>query len=137
MMATTFGDIFGNGGKPDTGSVPPVDPADLQSVWKMQSGFQALRPGEQMAISIDSYKLACGPGADVHAVFERVSLLRILQKQGVLSPWLRGGILDEAVFQVAATIFMSRMQLGIVYHKLPFDKQEFLKQIEKQAKNLI
>ena len=55
-------------------------------------------------LSAESYKQACKPGADVGAVFERVSHLSILQELGVLASWLNDGVPDDAVFHVVATI---------------------------------
>jgi len=133
-MATSLDNFWGNAA-PSGGSVPPVEPADLRSVWTMQSGFQALHPGQQIMISTESYKQACGAGADVRAVLERVSHLSILQELGVLSPWLRDGVLGYAVFDVVATIPMNRMQIGVVYQKPPFDVEEFIKQVEERIQS--
>jgi hypothetical protein len=133
-MATSL-DHFWGSGSPSGGSVPPVDPADLRSVWAMQSEIQARNPGQQIGISADAYQRACGPGADIRAVFERVSLLGLLQIAGMLSPLLGNGVPDDAVFDVAATIPMSRMQRGVVYNKPPFDVDEFIKQVEKRIQS--
>jgi hypothetical protein len=133
-MATSLDNFWGNAA-PSGGSVPPVEPADLRSVWTMQSGFQALHPGQQIMISAESYKQACGAGADVRAVLERVAHLSILQELGVLSPWLRDGVLGEAEFDVVATIPMNRMQIGVVYQKPPFDVEEFIKQVEERIQS--
>jgi hypothetical protein len=133
-MATSL-DHFWGSGSPSGGSVPPVDPADLRSVWTMQSEIQALHPGQQIAIPADAYQRACRPEADVRAVFERASLLGLLQIAGMLSPLLRDGIPDDAVFDVAATIPMSRMQRGVVYNKPPFDVDEFIKQVEQRTQS--
>ena len=134
-MATTSLDHFWGGDSPSGGSVPPVEPADLRSVWTMQSEMQALCPGEGIAISADVYKRACGPEANVRAVFERAAKLWMLQGVGVLAPWLQDGVPDDAVFDVAATIPMSRMQVGVVYNKPPFDVDEFIKQVEKRTQS--
>jgi hypothetical protein len=134
-MATNPVDDFWGSANQDSGSVPPVDPADLRSMWTMQSGVQALRPGEQIAIPANAYQRACGPEADVRAVYERVSHLWMLQEVGVLSTWLHDGVPDDAVFHVAATIPMSRMQIGVVYQKPPFDLEEFIKQVEKRTQS--
>ena len=58
-MATSFDNFWGSANQ-DSGSVPPVDPADIRSVWTMQSEMQALCPGEQIGIGADLYKKACG-----------------------------------------------------------------------------
>jgi hypothetical protein len=134
-MATNPVDDFWGSANQDSGSVPPVDPADLRSMWTMQSGVQALRPGEQIAIPANAYQRACGPEADVRAVYERVSHLWMLQEVGVLSTWLHDGVPDDAVFHVAATIPMSRMQIGVVYQKPPFDLEEFIKQVEQRIQS--
>lgn len=131
-MATNL-DHFWGSDTPSGGSVPPVDPADLRSVWKMQSDAQARNPGQQIGISADVYKRASE--ADVRAVYERVSHLWILEKVGVLASWLRDGVPDDAVFHIAAKIPMSRMQIGVVHQKPPFDLEEFIKQVEQRTQS--
>jgi hypothetical protein len=133
-MATSFDNFWGSA-SPSGGSVPSVEPADLRNMWSMQNGVQALRPGEQIMISAESYKQACGPEADVRAVYERVSHLWMLQEGGVLAAWLHDGVPDDAVFHVAATIPMSRLQIGVVYKKPPFDVGEFIKQVEERTQS--
>jgi len=134
-MATNPVDHFWGSENQDSGSVPPVDPADLRSVWTMQREVQASNPGQQIGISADVYKRACGPAADVRAVYVRVSQLWMLQEVGVLAPWLRDGVPDDAVFHVAATIPMNRMQIGVVYEQPPFDVDEFMKQVEERIQS--
>jgi len=134
-MATNFEnfDLFGDGAEGATGPVPSVDAADLKSVWAMQNELQASVPGKQIEIGGEFYRRACSTGADVRSVFTRVSQLRVLQMLGMLAPWTHGDALDDAVFKVAATLPMTRMQPGIVYDGLPFDLQEFLNQVAKQV----
>jgi hypothetical protein len=57
----------------------------------------------------------------------------MLQEVGVLATWLHDGVPDDAVFHVAATIPMSRMQIGVAYQQPPFDLEEFIKQIEERT----
>jgi hypothetical protein len=104
-------------------------------MWSMQNGVQVMHPGQQIAIPADAYQRACGPDADVRAVFERASLLGLLQIGGMLSPWLHDDVLDDAVFHVAAKIPMRRMPRGVVYNKPPFDVEEFIKQVEKRIQS--
>jgi len=134
-MATNPVDNFWGSENQDSGSVPPVDPDDLRSVWTMQSEIQPLRPGEQIGISADLYQRACGPEADVRAVFVRVAQLWMLKEVGMPESWLRDGVPDDAVFQVAAKIPMSRMQIGVVYKKPPFDPEDFIKQVEERIQS--
>jgi len=43
--------------------------------------------------------------------------------------WTHDGELDDAVFQIAATFPMEKMRTGVVREGLPFDVEEFVKQI--------
>jgi hypothetical protein len=135
-LATTF-DIFGDGPISENNPVAAVAPADLKSVWAMQDDVQARSPGHQFAISAGLWKSACSPGADVGAVFFRVSMLRILQKLsgsgGLISPWLHDGKPDDAVFKVVATVPMTGLQLGTPRQGLPFDAEELIKLIKKES----
>lgn len=107
------------------GPIPPVDPADLRSVWEMQRELQAHSPGGGgVILDVEMYKSACSPGADVGSVWFRTSLI------GMLRPWIREGAVDDAVFKVAATFPMNGMAVGVPRQGLPFDVQEFLRQIE-------
>jgi hypothetical protein len=113
------------------GLIPAVDPADLRGVWKMQREVQARASGGHAAISAEFYKGACSPGANIGAVWFRVSMLGLLEMIGMLAPWIQEGVLAEAVFQVAATFPMKGMAVGLPQQGLPFDVQEFLSQVAK------
>lgn len=85
------------------------------------------------ATSIHLFEQVCSPGADVQAVWYRLSMLQMLPGPlGVLSPWLRDGEPVDAVFKVAATFPMERMSVGVPQQELPFDVKGFLAEIEKQ-----
>jgi len=121
--------------------VAAVAPSDLESVWAMQDEMQARSPGEQVAISINSWKNACSSEADVEAdveaVFLRVSMLRMLQmlsgSGGLISPWLHDGKPDDAVFNVVATIPMAGMQIGKPFQGFPFDAEELISLIKEES----
>ena len=83
-------------------------------------------------ISAESYKQACGPEADVRAVCERVSHLWMCEKWECLLLGYTMVSQMNAVFHVAATTPMSRMQVGIAYKKQPFDVGEFIKRVEER-----
>lgn len=119
------------GGDSQSSTVPSVDPTDIRSVWTMQKKNQALFPGEQIMMPAEAYKQACQDGADVQAVLERVAQIGILRIAGALEAWLQDGMPNDAVFEVAATIPMSRMQVGVVYNKMPFDVEEFVKRVQR------
>jgi len=107
--------------------VPAVNPDDLRNVWKMTRDIQA-RNG---ATASSLYESMCSPGADVMDVWYRASMLGMLQMlpEAPLKPWTHNGGLDDRVFQVAATIPMKKMRVGVVHAGPPFDVQEFVKQI--------
>jgi hypothetical protein len=111
------------------GPIPPVDPADLRSLWEMQREVQARTAGQHTAISAEIYKRACSPGANVGAVWFRASLIGMLEMLGVLRPWIHEGVVADAVFKVAATFPMNGMAIGVPRQGLPFDMQELISQI--------
>lgn len=111
------------------GPIPPVDPADLRSVWEMQREVQARTAGQHTTISAEIYKRACSPGANVGAVWFRASLIGMLEMLGVLRPWIHEGVVADAVFKVAATFPMNGMAIGVPQQGLPFDVQELISQI--------
>jgi hypothetical protein len=118
------------------GPVAPVDPADLRSVWEMQHNAQRnapnLAPNQTAAISSGLYQQACSPGADVAAVWYRVSMLQLLAgPSGLLTPWLHDDELPDAVFNLAATFPMRKLSFGEANQGFPFDAQEFIKQLER------
>jgi hypothetical protein len=67
---------------------------------------------------------ACGPGANVFAVWARSALLEMLVHQGLLTPWERGTQLDDAVFDVAATFPIPGVDR--------FDPDAFLQRLSNQ-----
>jgi hypothetical protein len=91
--------------------VPVVDPADLKIVWALQNKIQKEHPREQVAIDVRS---SCSPGADVLAIWFRLSQLFTLRMFGDSTdksfPWLKDGKPDDAVFKVLATIPLTGMQ---------------------------
>ncbi len=114
------------------GDVAAVDPADLKAVCGFMREAQARAPaGQQTSIDGRAFGNVCSPGADAMAVWYRASMLGLLQMmQGdLLMPWLHNGELDDAVIQVAATFPMKNMGVGVVHDGLPFDVEEFVKQI--------
>ncbi len=60
-------------------------------------------------------------------------LLQILPGEP-LTPWTHNGELDDAVFQVAATFPLKKMEVGVVHEGPPFDVEEFFKQVGARAK---
>jgi hypothetical protein len=52
---------------------------------------------------------------------------------GLISPWLHHGEPDDAVFKVVATFPLIRMQTGVRRGELPFDVEELISRIRKEA----
>jgi len=116
----TISDIFGDEPISENKPVAAVVPADLKSVWAILVDADAARrarfPVQQVQIPLDLCKSACSAGADIRAVFFRVSQLWILKilSEGALglgpgdliNPWLNDGKPDDAVFKVVATLPM-------------------------------
>jgi len=128
-MTTNFSDPPVNPLGNLEGPIPPVDPADLRNVWQMQREVQARPPGEHIGSAIELYKDACSPGANVGAVWFRASLLGILEMLGILKPWIHEGVMSDAVFKVAAVFPVKSMPVGVPQQELPFDVEEFMKQV--------
>jgi hypothetical protein len=61
-------------------------------------------------------------------------MLGVLQmfSESPLTQWTHDGDLDDAVFEVAATFPMKKMQAGIVHDGPPFEVDEFVKRIGAQ-----
>src|ERR1700719_906877 len=120
------------------GDVAAVDPADLKAVCGFMRNMK-VRAGQHTAISSSLYESVCSPGADVDAVWYRASMLGLLEMlpqmfpESPLTPWTHNGLLDDAVFQVAATFPMKNMEVGVVHDGPPFDVEEFLKQIGERT----
>jgi hypothetical protein len=120
------------------GDVPAVDPADLKAVRAFSREVQVATGSQAAAVDIELYRRACSPGADVEAVWYRASMLGLLETlpnvapqipEFPLTPWMHNGELDDAVIQVAATFPMKRIGVGVGHDGLPFDVEEFVKQI--------
>lgn len=115
--------------------VAAVDPADLLAVWKLQRETSSSPAGGgEMALGMDLYQSVCGPGADTHAVWYRVTMLQLLAgPMQSLAPWMHDGQLDAAAFRVMAAFPLKSMGIHVRHQGLPFDVEEFLNEIAKAA----
>jgi hypothetical protein len=98
-----------------SGFVFPVDPSDLKSAWTMVRETQARHGSNQsIAIGHEFFTRVCSPGADVFAVWYRVSMLGLLaERVDLLPPEMPSGVRD-VVFNVAAKFPIKRMEPGVV-----------------------
>jgi hypothetical protein len=109
--------------------IPAVDPKDLRGLWalkhKLVAEFAQNPKGDVAtpAPSIDVALLAgaCAPGANVLAVWVRSTLLDLAVSQGLLAPWQQATLLDHAVFDLAATLPIPRLDR--------FDPDDFLQRL--------
>jgi hypothetical protein len=92
-------------------SIPPVDRDDLRYLHELHSQITKQYPGKDGVVPVDLMASVCSPGANLPAVWLRHTRLRSLERQGVLAEWRHSTELDDAVYQVAATIPMQGFQL--------------------------
>jgi hypothetical protein len=112
-----------------TAMVSPVKPAELKGLWRIVNLFQTVRPSGSLASA--TLERACRAGADAEAIWFRATMLSMMP--GMLAPWTHNDELDEAVFQIAATFPMRKVNIDVAQKGPPFDVKEFLKAIEAAA----
>jgi hypothetical protein len=82
------------------------------------------------------HKRACSPGANVGAVWYRLSILEMLRHiseiTGTSLPWPREGKPGDAVFKALATVPMTGLPPGVVRKVLPFDPDELIRLIKEK-----
>jgi hypothetical protein len=93
-------------------------------------------PNETFCISINYYKRLCSPGANVGAVWYRLSILEMLRHiseiTGTSLPWPREGKPGDAVFKALATVPMTGLPPGVVRKVAPFDPDELIRLIKEE-----
>jgi hypothetical protein len=126
------------------GPIPPVDPADLKSVWAMQEELKRdfekrvpnRAPNQRFGVSINYYKRVCSPGANLGALWYRLSILElrhISEITGTSLPWPRAGKPGDAVFKALATVPMTGLAPGAARKVPPFDPDELIRLIQKES----
>jgi len=92
-------------------TIPTVDENDLKALHELAVDRAKRYCGKDGVISIELTARACGPHANVPAVWLRHTQLRSIFREGRLAEWQRGTMLDQAVFRVAATLPMKGTKL--------------------------
>lgn len=92
-------------------TIPAVDENDLKALHELAVERAKRYCGKDGVISIELTARACGPNANVPAVWLRHTQLRSIFREGRLAEWQRGTMLDQAVFRVAATMPMKGTRL--------------------------
>jgi hypothetical protein len=143
LLAEAQGDVHGKelwkilwgSGVSDDGFVVAVDPSDMKNVCQMgreiPAGASSGSTGGAMGMS--ALEAICSPGADLIAIWYRLRMLGLCDEAGLLSAYKSDGKFTDAVFQVAATFPMKRMEADVTYQGPPFDTEEFVKQVERAS----
>jgi hypothetical protein len=92
-------------------TIPSVDENDLKALHELAVERAKRYCGKDGVISIELTARACGPNANLPAVWLRHTQLRSIFREGRLAEWQRGTMLDQAVFRVGATMPMSGTKL--------------------------
>jgi hypothetical protein len=123
--------------------VPTVDPADMHAAWQLYRDAGLRNPTQQVAIGLNVFKHFCSPGAEIGSVtyrtvflmmlFERVHIfLNEAQAQRLLE-WQHGDTLDDRLAEVMARIPLKWLSKEGIHSSLPFDVDDFIKQVQKAA----
>jgi hypothetical protein len=123
----------------EDGFVATVEPSDMTAILRMGREWPMGRERHMAqavgstgpAIATSIFRSVCSPGADVTAIWYRVAMLGMCDQEGLLSAHKHDGEFSDAVFQVAASFPMKRMEANVTSQGPPFDTEEFLKQVER------
>jgi len=105
-------------------AIPPVAVHDLKSLHELCIERAKRYVGKDGAVSLDLMARVCDSGANLPAVWLRHSQLRLLFREGRLAEWQHGTVLDDAVFQLAATFPIQGARL---------DQETFLRHLRDQT----
>jgi len=85
-------------------AIPPVSDRDLKALHELCVERAKRYVGKDGVLSLDLMATVCSPEANLSAVWLRHTQLRALYREGLLAEWQQGTVLNDAVFQLAATI---------------------------------
>ena len=80
-----------------------------------------------------AFARVCRPKADISAVWYRAAMLNLPSAAALFSRWVHDGKFDDAALKVAARFPMKKLHVGVVHQGLPFEVEEFVKQIEAET----
>jgi hypothetical protein len=83
-------------------AIPPVDPEDIKRMWEYEHTHRQV--GADGGKWLRDLKGTLSPEAEFSDVSSRHGMIGTLTIYKLLAPWQHGEELDEAVFQIAATI---------------------------------
>jgi hypothetical protein len=105
-------------------AIAPVSPQDLKWLHELCVERAKRYCGKDGVLSLESMSRACSPTANLPAVWLRHTQLRTLYRHGLLSFWQHGTALDDAVFEIAATIPLRGVHL---------DQEAFLRELRQRT----
>lgn len=108
----------------DGAPIPPVNEHDLKALHELCVERAKRYCGKDGVISVDMTARVCSPTANVPAVWLRHTQLRSLYRQGLLTDWQHGTLLDDVVFTVASSIPMKGTHL---------DAEDFIRLLRASA----
>jgi len=100
--------------------IPPVAESDLKILHHVCVDMAKRYSGKDGVLSLDVLARACSRDANLPAVWLRHKELRLMARHGLLAARQHGTALDDAVFHVAATVYM---------RGVGFDREEFVKRL--------
>ncbi len=116
-------------------AVPEVDPADVKVLWELYREVEASHPGQQVGIGSGLVAQRCSKGADIQALGYRTSFLRLMAAHAEeISPWIKDGQPDAALFHATAHTRMEWMQSGVERQGPPFSMEEFMRRVTEFEK---
>ena len=108
----------------DGALIPTVDEHDLKALHELCVERAKRYCGKDGVISIEITARACSPTANLPAVWLRHTELRSLYRQGLLTDWQHGTVLDDIVFSLASSIPMKGTHL---------DTDDFIRRLRASA----
>jgi hypothetical protein len=116
-------------GNPEN-SVQEVNPDDLRAFWNAIHSVREKFGDQRVGFDAKYIEQLCKPGTDPGAIWQRTSMIFVLQKVATekMAPLEKGEGFNDAVFEIMATIPMK--QLGHIEQPLPFDVDDFFRQVQ-------
>jgi len=108
----------------DGALIPTVDEHDLKALHELCVERAKRYCGKDGVIGIEITARACSPTANLPAVWLRHTELRSLYRQGLLTDWQHGTVLDDIVFSLASSIPMKGTHL---------DTDDFIRRLRASA----
>ena len=123
--------FLGEAGEP----VPTVDPEDLKAVFEVYRDEAKNNP-DVKTLAMGVFAQVCKPGADTQALWFRCAMLQLfisIVPEAELSPWVKDGLPDDAMFREMARIPMEWMGVGVSRRGPPFDLDELMRRVTGTA----